>query len=148
MGHWFDDIVSDFAVLVFQAQGLALVVVVWVALGGALGAVARFGFQTGVTKVMGETFPWGIFFANVLGCFFMGLIASYMLQKMPTQDVARLFLTTGFLGGFTTFSAFAFDAMKLVQGGQTSSALVYVFASVVVSIIAVFAGFALSRVLA
>jgi fluoride exporter len=122
--------------------------IVWVAAGGALGAVSRYGFNAGILRAFGDNFPWGILLVNVLGCFLMGLASAYMIEKMPVHDGLKIFITTGFLGGFTTFSAFAYDTMKLIQAGQSSSALFYVAASVLLSIVAVFAGFALSRVLA
>jgi fluoride exporter len=122
--------------------------IVWVAAGGALGALSRYSFNAGVSRAIGENFPWGILLVNVLGCFLMGLASAYMIEKMPAQDGLKIFVTTGFLGGFTTFSAFAYDTMKLIQSGHSSSALFYVTATVLLSIIAVFAGFALSRILA
>lgn len=116
-----------------------------VAAGGALGSVARYVLNASVTKVLGDTFPWGILIANVAGCFLMGLLSAYFMQRLPEGEATRLFLTTGFLGGFTTFSAFSLDALKLINGGQNSAALVYVSTSVGLSLLAVFAGFLLVK---
>jgi fluoride exporter len=116
-----------------------------VAAGGALGSVARYALNSSVTRALGEAFPWGILFANVLGCFLMGLLGAYFMQRVPEQEATRLFLTTGYLGGFTTFSAFSFDVLKLINGGQNSAAVLYVFASVGLSLLAVFAGFLLVK---
>lgn len=116
-----------------------------VAAGGALGSVARYALNMGVTRTLGDGFPWGILTANVLGCFLMGIFGAYFMQRMPEAETARLFLTTGFLGGFTTFSAFSFDILKLVNHGQNNLALLYILASVGFSLLAVFAGFVLVK---
>jgi fluoride exporter len=116
-----------------------------VATGGALGSVARYGLNISVTRILGDVFPWGILVANVLGCFLMGILGAYFMQRMPQGEAARLFMTTGFLGGFTTFSAFSFDVLKLVNGGHNTAAVLYVLTSVGFSVLAVFAGFLLVK---
>ena len=116
----------------------------WVAAGGALGSVTRHAMNLGITRVAGPGFPWGILLINGLGCLVMGMVAAGLL-RLPLPDAVRLFLATGFLGGFTTFSAFALDTMKLVQSGQSGLAAVYVLASVALSLSAVFLGFLLMR---
>jgi fluoride exporter len=123
-------------------------VVIWVAAGGALGSVSRYGFNHAITRLLGESFPWGILLINVLGSLLIGMVGAYWMVRSPGADVARLFLTTGFLGGFTTFSAFAFDVLKLVQSNQNASAAIYLVASVVLSIVAVFVGFAAVKAIA
>ncbi len=122
--------------------------VFWVALGGAIGSAARHGVNVGSARFLGEGFPWGTFIVNIAGSFLMGLIMAFLAKKMADHENARLFLTVGVLGGFTTFSAFSLDVFNLVQRGENSTAAVYVLASVVVSIAAVFAGFWVLRVLA
>ena len=116
---------------------------VWVALGGALGSVARLGLSHGIYRVVSAGFPYGTLAVNVLGSFAMGLVTAFFMRKFEDNQAAQFFLTTGVLGGFTTFSAFSLDVLKLVNSGQSGSALLYVFASVGLSIAAVFAGFAL-----
>ena len=116
----------------------------WVAAGGAIGSVARHGLNIVVSRTIGAGFPWGILLINICGCLVMGMVAAGLL-RLPMPDAARLFLATGILGGFTTFSAFALDTMKLVQAGQTGLAALYVLASVSLSLLAVFAGFLLMR---
>ncbi len=116
---------------------------VWVALGGAIGSVARFGLSHGIYRMLGDSFPYGILTVNILGSFAMGLMTALFMRKMEDNQAAQYFLTAGVLGGFTTFSAFSLDVLKLVNGGQVASAAVYVVASVGLSIAAVFAGFAL-----
>ena len=114
--------------------------VIAVGLGGALGSIARHFMNTGISAVVKTPFPWGILIVNVLGCFVMGvLVATFAGEGNPSQDM-RAFLTVGFLGGFTTFSAFSLDAMNLWTGGDIKGFAIYVTASVVLSIAAVFAG--------
>jgi fluoride exporter len=116
-----------------------------IAAGGALGSVARHGMNVSVARVMGYGFPWGILVVNVLGSFLIGLITALFLRKVPESNAVPLFLTTGFLGGFTTFSAFALDVLKLMQSGQNVTAAAYAVASVMLSVLAVFAGFMVLR---
>jgi fluoride exporter len=115
---------------------------VWVALGGALGSVARLGLSHGISRMVGDGFPYGIMTVNVLGSFAMGLVTAFFMRKFEDNQAAQFFLTTGVLGGFTTFSAFSLDVLKLVNAGHMGSAATYVLASVGLSITAVFAGFA------
>jgi fluoride exporter len=114
---------------------------VWVALGGAIGSATRYGVTVGATRLIGGGFPWATLFVNIVGCFAMGSITALMITKMPEDVSTRLFLTTGVLGGFTTFSAFSLDFFGLVQRGHMLMAVSYALASVVLSIIAVFMGF-------
>lgn len=114
---------------------------VWVALGGALGSSARYGVNISAARLIGDEFPWATLIVNVVGCFAMGVITALLQTKMPNDENTRLFLTTGVLGGFTTFSAFSLDFFNLLQRGQTPSAMGYLVASVVFSVIAVVVGF-------
>jgi fluoride exporter len=116
-----------------------------VALGGAIGAVARYGVTTAAIRIFGSSFPYGTMIVNVAGSFAIGLVIAFLLRKYPEHEAARLFLATGILGGFTTFSAFSMDVMNLLQRGEPGSAFAYIVGSVVLSIAAVFAGFALIR---
>jgi fluoride exporter len=124
---------------------MAVSAVLWVALGGAAGAVSRYGLNNAITRTFGGSFPWGILVVNVLGSLAIGMLTAFFLRKSLGTDVPRLLLATGFLGGFTTFSAFALDIVKLMQSGQNTSAAMYAVASVVLSVLAVFAGLALVR---
>jgi fluoride exporter len=116
-----------------------------VAAGGALGSVARYVTVTATSRVFGAGFPLGTLFVNVLGSFAIGFFACFLLRKFPAHEQVRYFLTTGFLGGFTTFSAFSLEVLTLMQRGETQRALLYVLASVVLALIAVFAGYALAQ---
>lgn len=120
----------------------------WVALGGAIGSAARHGVNVSSARLLGSGLPFGTLIVNVLGSFLMGLLMALLTRKFEGNDAARLFLTTGILGGFTTFSAFSLDVFNLMQRGENSMAIIYILASVLLSIIAVFAGFAAFRVMA
>ncbi len=112
-----------------------------VALGGAIGSSARYGVNLVAPRVMGDGFPWATLIVNILGCFIMGLVTAFLRSKMPDDTNLRLFLTTGILGGFTTFSAFSLDFFGLMQRGEVPSAFGYALASVVFSLLAVMFGF-------
>ena len=114
----------------------------WV--GGGLGAVARHGINRAGLALLGPGFPWWTLAINVLGSFLIGLLAG-LFGAMETGHNARLFLTTGFLGGFTTFSAFSLDALTLWERGAMLHAGLYVAVSVIASLMAAAAGLMISR---
>jgi CrcB protein len=116
-------------------------------LGGGLGAALRHGVNLAAARLFGMGFPYGTLVINVLGSLAMGLIAEYFALKIGLPQRWRLFLTTGVLGGFTTFSAFSLEAALLYERGQIAGAAIYVVASVVLSIGALFAGLAIVRML-
>ena len=117
-----------------------------VALGGAIGAVARFATQAGLARVLGAGFPWGTFAVNVLGSFVMGALFVVLAER----GGGRLspLLLSGVLGGFTTFSAFSLDALRLFVRAQPGAAALYVLGSVGLSLLAVTAGVMLARMVA
>ncbi|MFL1874397.1 fluoride efflux transporter CrcB [Hansschlegelia beijingensis] len=123
-----------------------MVPVLLVALGGALGSVARYLVNIASSRVFGMGFPWGTLTVNVVGGFAMGLLAALLALKGGSQEM-RVFLMTGVLGGFTTFSAFSLDAVALWERGAAGLAAGYVAASVALSIGALFGGLALGRAL-
>ena len=114
-------------------------------LGGGIGAALRHGINLAVARMLGTAFPYGTLLINISGSFIMGLIAAYFAFKGDASQHWRLFLTTGILGGYTTFSAFSLDVALLYERGETGMAALYVLASVAVSIVALFAGMALVR---
>ncbi len=118
---------------------------VWVALGGAIGSALRYGVNIAAPRLLGTGFPWATLTVNIVGSFLMGLLSAALAEKFSDQPDLRLFLTTGILGGFTTFSAFSLDVFGLMQRGENSTAVIYALASVVLSILAVFSGFIVSR---
>ena len=107
-------------------------------LGAGLGGAARHAVNLGCGRWCGTQFPWGTLTVNVVGSFAMGLLAGWLAFKAGEgwSQHARLFLATGVLGGFTTFSAFSLDALLLWERGQALAAASYAGASVVLSIIA------------
>ena len=116
-------------------------------LGAGFGGMLRHGANTAATRALGMEFPWGIFLINITGCFVMGLIAGWLAFRTQygwSQDV-RLLLTTGMLGGYTTFSAFSLDFATLWERGAPLNAIVYVLGSVVLSLVAVFLGLTIVR---
>ncbi|WP_436642004.1 fluoride efflux transporter CrcB [Microbaculum sp. FT89] len=113
-----------------------------VAGGGAIGAGGRHLVNQMALKLLGPSFPWGTLIVNIVGSFAMGLLIGGLVKWMPVgggQGI-RLFLATGILGGFTTFSAFSLDVAVLWQRGATMTAFGYVAGSVLLSILAVFLG--------
>lgn len=114
-------------------------------LGGGVGAALRHGINLAAARGMGTAFPYGTLIINVTGSLVMGLIAGYFALKGDASQHWRLFLTTGILGGYTTFSAFSLDAALLYERGEVGAAALYVLASVAVSIAGLFAGLAIVR---
>ena len=112
--------------------------------GGGLGAMARFGL-TQATADISKQIPLGIFLCNVIGSFFIGLIATFLIKtNLFNEEISvnvRALLVTGFLGGFTTFSSFSFDVLNLLQRGEILIALSYILVSVLISLLAVIVGF-------
>jgi CrcB protein len=118
-----------------------------IAFGGGLGSLLRHFLATAVQTVSGSAFPWGILTVNVLGGLLMGIIVELGALKFAFSLETRAFLTTGLLGGFTTFSAFSLDTVLLIERGDWSGAALYVTASVALSIAALFIGLWLVRTL-
>jgi CrcB protein len=116
-------------------------------LGGGIGAASRHGINLLVARALGTGFPYGTLFINIVGSLAMGLIAEFFALKGGLPQHWRLFLTTGILGGFTTFSAFSLEAALLYERGDLIGAAVYVVSSVVLAIGALFAGLAIVRVI-
>ncbi|MBN9596712.1 MAG: fluoride efflux transporter CrcB [Afipia sp.] len=114
-------------------------------IGGGLGASLRHAINVGCARACGINFPYGTFVINITGSLVMGIIAGYLALKGEASQPWRLFVMTGILGGYTTFSAFSLDAVTLYQRGEMGLALFYVLGSVVLSIAGLLAGLALVR---
>ncbi len=114
-----------------------------VGLGGAIGSVLRFGIGLAVARFASVSFPLAILPVNVLGSFLMGLVMVYTFQRDLTY--LNPFLMTGILGGFTTFSAFSLEAFTLYEQGEVAQAILYVLASVILSILGLALGVWLAR---
>jgi fluoride exporter len=117
-------------------------------IGGGLGSSLRHTVNMVSARYLGTAFPYHTFIINITGSIVMGLIAGYLAFKGDAAASWRLFLMTGILGGYTTFSAYSLDSMVLYERGEIALALFYVVGSVVLSIAGLFAGLTLVRHLA
>lgn len=121
----------------------------YIALGSALGGAARFLLSRAVQGWWGGFgFPSGTLVVNVVGAFCVGFLIRYAIDTSAVSAELRAFLTTGFFGGFTTFSAFSYETAAQLEDGNYRRAFVYVLVSVIGCLIAVYAGFAGARNLA
>jgi CrcB protein len=113
--------------------------------GGGIGASLRHAINIGCARACGTNFPYGTFVINITGSLVMGLIAGYLTFKGEASQPWRLFVMTGILGGYTTFSAFSLDTILLYERGELGLAALYVVGSVVLSILGLVTGLALVR---
>ncbi len=126
-------------------MAFAMTHILLVAAGGALGSVLRYLVGLWTLRSFGPSFPWGTLTVNITGSFLIGVFAEVIARKFGASAEMRVFLITGILGGYTTFSAFSLDAITLFERGEPVTALIYVVSSVLLSALAVFAGLALMR---
>lgn len=115
------------------------------ALGGAAGSAARYSVNVLCATWLGIAFPWGTLAVNVIGSFLMGLAVALGMHKIAFSDEMRVLVATGFLGGFTTFSAFSLDFAMLFERRDYGLSALYLAGSVGLSILALFAGFFVVR---
>ena len=121
--------------------------VLLIGLGGGVGSIARYFCQKWIAENIQHPFPWGTFTVNILGCFLIGGIYGVTEKSTMLSPQTRLLLITGLCGGFTTFSTFAFENMSLLRSGDIMYVLLYIAASVILGIAAVFAGMGLIKIL-
>lgn len=119
--------------------------IVLIALGGALGAVSRFLLGNAVSQAVGSALPYGTFVVNVIGCFAMGLLMTIIVDRELLPASWRLLLCVGLLGGFTTFSSFAYEGLMLLNEGRLLAVLAYVGGSVGLGLVAAAAGVLCAR---
>lgn len=119
----------------------------WVALGGAAGSTARYAIAQWMGARWGWTFPWGTFAVNITGSLAIGLVMTVLITR-GTDPTYRLLLVTGFLGGYTTFSAFSFEALTLLEARRWDAAAFYVIGSTLLGLLAAGLGLFLGRLLA
>ncbi|MGN8019385.1 fluoride efflux transporter CrcB [Phyllobacterium sp. 22229] len=119
-----------------------------VASGGAIGSVARYLVGVLMTRIFGVAFPWGTLTVNVAGGLLMGLFIELLARRFNGSTELRLFVAVGIMGGFTTFSSFSLDVALLWNRGEAFFTLIYVLASVILSIGALFFGLWLARAVA
>ncbi|MBB4007124.1 fluoride efflux transporter CrcB [Allorhizobium taibaishanense] len=116
-------------------------------LGAGLGGVLRQAVNVGAARLLGFGFPWGTLTVNIAGSIAMGLLAEFFVVRSGLPQELRLFLTTGILGGFTTFSTFTLDAVTLWDRGQWGLAVGYVSLSLILSLVGLVAGITLIRLI-
>lgn len=122
------------------------VMIAAVAAGGAAGSVGRYLVSSSWLPWAGpQALPWGTLLVNVAGSFLYGLLFALLSRYLPAGDTLRVALLAGFLGGFTTFSSFSFETVRLFQAGQGALAITYVLASVASCLLALWLGLSLSR---
>lgn len=119
--------------------------VIAIALGGAMGAVARYGFTNLMGTLLGTHFPYGTLLVNIIGSLLLGVAFIFLIEKNLLPAIYRSATIVGFLGAFTTFSTFSLQALGLIQDGRLIAAFSYIFASVVICILAVSAGMFIGR---
>jgi CrcB protein len=115
--------------------------------GGALGAGLRYLVNVGTLRLLGAGFPWGTVIVNVAGSFAMGLLIEALALRYNGSIEMRTLLATGLLGGFTTFSAYSLDFAVLLQRGEHLAAAIYLIGTVIVAVLALFAGLSAGRML-
>jgi len=122
-------------------------VVVSVAVGGAFGAISRYGLDRVVEQRTESSFPWSTFVINVSGCLLVGFLIAAIVDRRSAPEWLRAGLVVGFCGGYTTFSTFGQETLDLIEEGRLAVAVTYAVASVAIGVAAVFAGSRLGRVL-
>ena len=120
-------------------------VIVGVALGGALGASARYGLDRAIEARSDSVFPWATFEINLSGCFLIGLISATLIDRHHLPAWVRVGLVMGVIGGYTTFSTYAQEALDLVDARDVAEAVAYIGGSVLLGIVAVYAGRSIGR---
>lgn len=119
----------------------------WIGIGGFVGAVARYQLDSLVTRYSRSAFPWGTLVVNLSGCFLLGVLFTLSSGRLDANSSLRPALTVGFVGAYTTFSTFSLQAVRLTEDGEIALAVAYVAASVVVGLLAAWAGMATGRAL-
>lgn len=118
-------------------------VYLWIAIGSALGGMARHWATTAIASRFQSSFPWGTLLVNIIGSYLIGLVASLPDSRFPGSEGAllRQFLTIGLLGGFTTFSAFSLQSITLLQQGKWETGVAYIAASVLICLACAWLGY-------
>lgn len=122
-----------------------MLILLMIAVGGALGALARYGIALGIHSFMPRTFPYGTLFVNVTGAFIMGFLSVMLLERLPGNGALRGLFLVGFLGAYTTFSTFSFETLMLLENGELLRAFLNISLSVVLCLAAVWGGVLLGR---
>lgn len=117
----------------------------WVGLGGALGAICRFGLSTFINERTSSSFPAGTFAVNFIGSFLFGLLFVAVFSAAPMRESLRLLVLVGFLGAFTTFSTFSFETLRLIESAQIMLATLNVVSSLLLCLLGVWLGTILAK---
>lgn len=120
--------------------------VIYVALGGAIGAAARYLISNWMTSWFGPDFPWGTFFANVSGSFLIGIVL-VLVEGGSLSAEARLLVAVGILGGYTTFSSFSYESLQLITGGAIFATFLNMFGQLALGLVFVYLGVVVGRFL-
>lgn len=118
---------------------------VFIAAGGAVGSVARYALGAAVQQRASGAFPWGTFVINVTGSLLLGFVMQYVADSVTVSSETRALLTTGLLGGYTTFSAFSYETVRLMEDGNYRAAALYASATVVLSLVGTIIGIDAAR---
>jgi fluoride exporter len=116
-----------------------------VGLGGGLGSIARYVIQRWINALYPQSFPWGTFGVNIVGCLLIGIFWGLSFKSFESNINWKIFLMTGICGGFTTFSAFTLESVGLLKEQKTGLFIAYIFGSVLVGLLATYAGMKISK---
>ena len=117
----------------------------WVGIGGGAGAIMRYGLGKQIARLWGTAFPYSTLVINLTGAFIIGILLTVLTERTLTDPLWRLLLVTGFLGGYTTFSSYTYEAMQLFEDGRWGAGLLYIGGSNGVGLLCCAAGMAIAR---
>jgi CrcB protein len=121
--------------------------VILIAVAGALGTVSRYGLSQFTHSILSKNFPWGTLVINVAGCFVIGLLATLFADTNVLSKELQLAATVGFLGAFTTFSAFSYDSYNFFRGGTWEMGLINIAANIIIGMLAVVGGVGVAQLI-